>query len=276
MIKDIYESAKTTNQIRFKLQEKKTQILSPNKRLPNPVEFQKLAMDTKILSRLFWPSINEEQFKVPPSILLRQESYEESFEELTKRRKLTWLPALGQATVTLDFEDRKVVENVHTWQATVIYAFSSEDSDEGPVSKTVDQLEEELEMDTDLLESALNFWVHKLVLHESSPKTYTVLETLAQIQESRQKPQLHQPSRGDAVAADKKLVSAEKDIIYWSFMKGMLTNQRKEMQIPQVLMMLKMFIPGFPLGNDELGEWLGEKVRSGDLECEKGKYRLKR
>lgn len=132
-------------------------------------------------------------------------------------------------------------------------------------------------MDTDLLISALNFWVHKLVLHESSPQTYTVLETLAQMQASRQNPQQHQLAREDAVAAEsKKVVSAEKDAMYWSYVKGMLTNQRKEMQVPQMLMMLKMFIPGFPLGNEELGEWLGEKVRSGELECEKGKYRLKR
>ena len=135
-------------------------------------------MSAKILSRLFWPSLHTETFNLPPSIQSLQERYEKGFEEFKSSRKLTWMNALGQATVELQLEDRTVHEVVQTWQASVIYAFQSQDGTS--VMKTAEQLEEELIMDEDLVQNALTFWVGKLVLVNDPPGSdkYTVLETL--------------------------------------------------------------------------------------------------
>jgi anaphase-promoting complex subunit 2 len=249
------------------------------------------SLHAKILSRLFWPSLNDERYKVPPSIASLQRKYEQGFEELKSARKLTWLPALGQATVELELRDRTVVEEVHTWQAAVIYAFDDGGSEE-PISRTVDQLVEQLEMDEELVSSALRFWTHKLVLHESAQGTYIVLETLntadrerSNAQTSSSAPHSGNGSEDSGMGGRKGKGKGEggmdKDSdkmgIYWSFVQGMLTNSSKEMQVGQIGMMLKMLIvEGFPFSNEELGEWLGGKAQEGLLEVNGGKYRLKR
>ncbi|TVY45003.1 Anaphase-promoting complex subunit [Lachnellula subtilissima] len=144
---------------------------------------EKPSINAKILSRLFWPQLQDDNFLVPSEIAALQKSYEEGFASLKASRKLTWLHALGQATVELELEDRTIVEEVHTWQATVIWAFQS-DNETAP-QHSVEQLVEHLEMEEPLVRSALKFWVNKLVLHEVSPSTFAVLETLNQEDRAR-------------------------------------------------------------------------------------------
>jgi anaphase-promoting complex subunit 2 len=65
--------------------------------------------------------------------------------------------------------------------------------------------------------------------------------------------------------------------MYWQFIQGMLTNSSSQMPLQQIAMMLKMLIvEGFPYSNEELQEFLGGKVASGELEVSGGKYKLKR
>ena len=292
MLKDIQDSAILTHEIRIALQQKESNSFWK----PVPVVKSNLgdaALETKILSRLFWPNtvINEERFKVPDTVRASQRGYEAVYEEKKSRRKLTWLNALGQAEVELDLQDRTVKLECETWVASVIFAFDGEG-----VSRTAAQLEETLEMDEDLVASALQFWISKRVLTESSPGLFTVLETLS--------PPAHIPfatqsthstagsatgvptfAQGDtaplpvprAKAKDTGIHGAN-SAMYWNFVKGMLTNSKKEMPATQIGMTLKMAIPGgFPYGNEELGEWLGEKVAGGELEVVSGgKFRLKR
>ena len=303
MLRDIQESSGVNNQILIKqgitILEPPVERhrafddeprLAPSLQSPNTYE-NRPELSAKILSRLFWPSLNDERFKVPPPITELQRRYEQGFEELKSARKLTWLPALGQATVELVLEDRTICEQVHTWQAAVIYAFDGL-PDGLPVSKTASQLEEELEMDEDLIQSALTFWTNQLVLHESSPGTYAVLETLNNADRERSNAQNllavnHVSNIGgseDSNIGGRKgngKGGIEKDSdkmgIYWSFVQGMLTNSSKEMQVAQIGMMLKMLIvEGFPFSHEELAEWLGGKVQEGMLEVNGGKYRLKR
>ena len=62
-----------------------TRVLGANDRLvPGYPEFH-----TKILSRLFWPAMNDEVFNVPPKIYELQRRYERAFESLKKKHKLT-------------------------------------------------------------------------------------------------------------------------------------------------------------------------------------------
>jgi anaphase-promoting complex subunit 2 len=218
-----------------------------------------------------------------------QQRYEHGFESLKNSRKLTWLHALGQATVELELRDRTIYEEVHTWQATVIWAFQSNDesNDESVESpaKSVGELVEHLEMDETLVRSALNFWVGKMVLREFCKDEYVVLETLNQEDLAKSNAQAAAAAAAastEIIGDDAALIAnddlaSEKMQMYWQFIQGMLTNSSPQMPLQQIAMMLKMLIvDGFPYSNEELQEFLGRKVKEGALEFVAGKYKLKK
>lgn len=248
----------------------------------------------KILSRLFWPSLPETNFKVPVEIEELQAKYSEGFEALKQSRKLTWLNSLASATVEIDLEDRVFKDDVQAYQATVIYAFQNTDSTDTPVTKTIAQLSTDLQMPTSLVRSACIFWTSKEILTKTSPDTYRVLESLptattpskpgsdpsnqntnSENTTTPSKPQAHAPAPTSAEAAAAEAAAAEeaaaselaaKMNIYWQFIVGMLTNQGA-MPLPRIIMMLKMAVPGgFPYSNEELKGFLAGKVREGVIE----------
>ncbi|KAI4159989.1 MAG: hypothetical protein LQ342_006117 [Letrouitia transgressa] len=254
-------------------------------------------LHARILSHLFWPSLHSENFNLPPQISALQARYATGFETLKQSRKLTWLNALGQATVHLELEDRVVVEDVQTWQAAVIYAFQTDDGNDTetmdveatPVTKTVPQLSAELEMSESLVVNALTFWVGKLVLREVAPGAYQVLETLSptDLDSSFSDPSHvgHSTVAAAAAAAatsapapavrSEEEVMMEKMEVFWHFVLGMLTNQGP-MPLQRIVMMLKVVVPGgFPFGNEELKEFLEGRVKEGKLEVAGGNYKIK-
>lgn len=244
-------------------------------------------LHTKILSHLFWPSLHSETFFIPPGVESLQSRYSTGFESLKQSRKLTWLHALGQVTVTLDLEDRIVTEEVQTWQASVIYAFQPSPSEDSsiPITRTLDDLVETLQMTDSLLQNALTFWIGKLVLKQTStsPPAYTVLETLSDEEAA------HPGTTSAAIAAAAETatsaaapavlseheVAQEKMEVYWQYVVGMLTNGGP-MPLQQIVMMLKLTVPGgFPFGNEELKDYLEEGVKGGKLDFAGGVYRIR-
>ena len=244
-------------------------------------------LHTRILSHLFWPSLHSETFFIPPEVESLQSRFSTGFESLKQSRKLTWLHALGQVTVTLELEDRTVTEEVQTWQASVIYAFQPSPSEDAstPITRTFDDLVETLQMADPLLHNALTFWIGKLVLKQTStaPPAYTVLETLSDEDAA------HPGTTSAAIAAAAETatsaaapavlseheVAREKMEVYWQYVVGMLTNGGP-MPLQQVVMMLKLTVPGgFPFGNEELKDYLEEEVKGGKLDFAGGSYRIK-
>ena len=247
-------------------------------------------LHTRILSHLFWPSLHSETFFIPPEITSLQSRYATGFETLKQSRKLTWLHALGQVNVTLDFEDRTVSEEVQTWQASVIYAFQPSPSDDPsiPITRTYSYLSSTLQMTDTLLHNALTFWIGKLVLKKTSPSpspTYTVIETLST------DPAAQEGTTSAAIAAaaaesaatsatqaavlSEHEVAQEKMEVYKQYVVGMLTNGGA-MPLQQIVMMLKLTVPGgFPFGNEELRAFLEGEVREGRLDFGGGSYRIK-
>jgi anaphase-promoting complex subunit 2 len=239
----------------------------------------------RILSRLFWPSLPREHFIIPPPVQEVQTQYEDKFRKFKADRKLTFINNLGTATVELELKDRKITQTCKTYHAAVIYAFAADEADEGassPVIYTVDELEEKLQIDTDLLEESLAFWVKKRVLRVSSKGTFAVLESLSDEESAKDNaPTALGASTGASDTPSKKprraMNAAEKEQrkVYWQFIKGMLTNSAASMPLAQIAMMMKMLIPGgFPWSNEELQGFLGDMVSEGELELVAGKYKL--
>ncbi|KAJ5101604.1 hypothetical protein NUU61_003826 [Penicillium alfredii] len=287
MLRDIHDSRRLDTTVR------KDQGLSkplPGSR-PDSAR-QHPEMHAKVLSRFFWPEIQDQEFKVPDEIAALQQRYEAGFEALKQSRKLTWRNGLGQVTVELQFENRTFVDEVTTWQATVIYAFHSESESGEPVTRTVTDLSNELEMAVALVRSACLSWVSKRILTEVQRDTFRVLEVLPS--ETEHNGLADGPDAfgmegaggapGDAVdaavaaeaaaaAAAKESAEAaamEKMNLYWQFIVGMLTNQGP-MPLQRVIMMLKIVVPGgFPFSNEELREFLAGMVSRRKLEIVSG------
>ncbi|KAI0848341.1 hypothetical protein F5Y00DRAFT_262726 [Daldinia vernicosa] len=234
----------------------------------------------RILSRLYWPEVGEERFVLPSSVTEMQKMYETIFEHVKPSRKIKWLNHIGQATVELELEDRSILEKVHTYEAAVINAFSEENSS----SWTFDDLWMKLEMDEDLLTAALNFWEKKQVLRRLPDNTYVVIERLSDAEQpsSLQAAHVSNPGAVDVGPATPRKAKTgmsekekEKRQVYWQFITGMLTNSSPAMPLGQISMMMKMMIAdGFPWSNEELQEFLGEKIAEGELEIVGGKYKL--
>ncbi|OJD22289.1 hypothetical protein ACJ73_06366 [Blastomyces percursus] len=296
MLRDVQSSERVDSSIRS------------DQKLENTENSNMPELHAKILSRLFWPTLQNPQFTVPLEIASLQQKYSTGFESLKQSRKLTWLNGLGQVTVELDLEDRVFTAEVTTWQATVIYAFQTpapSPSQPGPVTKTISELSQQLEMSPSLARSACLFWLSKRILVEPQPNTFRVLETIPDENDdygptrtggeaTTTDPTPAAPrtpgatglssknfSSANAVAAAEAAEAAASkesaDIaamakmdLYWQFIVGMLTNQGA-MPLQRIIMMLKIVVPGgFPFSSEELRGFLSQMVAKGKLEVVSG------
>lgn len=266
----------------------------------------------KILSRLYWPGLGPEHFLLPRPVADTQKLFDSFYEANKSGRKLAWLNQLGQARVDLELDDRTVQVDCKTYEAAVIYAFQDEAAEAErlvrtpPVQRTVSELVEMLQMDEDLVVSALAFWAAKTVLIQDRrvPERFMVIEDLERAKvelqrelarEDAEKKEAAQAAEAAdaastateataatttttaATARSKREARADdaQRTVYWQFIVGMLTNSAVSMPLAQIAMMMKMLIAeGFPWSNEELQEFLGEKVADGELEVVGGKYRL--
>jgi anaphase-promoting complex subunit 2 len=266
--------------------EKGSDILYPSPDLPmfeSSVDTElSAAFQTQILSSFFWPSLREDEFAVPAPISTLQKNFEQDFERIKNLRKLHWLSALGKATVELELEDRTVkFEGVQTWQASVIYAFQDDSQDVStvsPASRTVQQLEESLQMDEVLVRNALAFWVGHQVLVEDEPDVFTVLEQLPSA-DGKSTTGASAPVQADTVISAVKSQDAvlqDNKPMYEMFMMGMLTNGGA-MDAARITMMMKMVVPGgYNFGEDETRWLLSGMEEQGKVIVNGSNYSIKK
>ena len=238
-----------------------------------------LAIQAKVLSRLFWPTMSEQTFELPPEIEGQQLAFESSFEKYKSSRNLTWVPSLGSVDIELELEDRTVRESVLPYQASVIYAFQQDDHNDSTGTRKVSKLAEKLSMLPALVRSACIFWLSKRVLEETAPETYTVLETISDkedIMMGGADPQQEATTAAAEAAAAQAAREAEEEeraqkmAVYHQFVVSMLTNQGA-MPLARIAMMLNIVVPGgFPFNNEELKDFLTSMVKDGQLEVGPG------
>lgn len=281
MLRDVIDSKKVDSVIRQDqgLQPQSTSPSAPLRTAPSPDQSTIQPLHAKILSRLFWPTLPSQSYKIPAPILAQQARYETGFEALKQSRKLTWLDSLGQVEVELDLADRVFRDEVLPWQAAVIYAFQSDSDSDAPVTKTIDSLATSLEMSPTLVRSACIYWASKRILVASTDDTdsYTVLESLpdgdepppsaaATLQATNSTANATATAVAEAAEAERQSQMA----LYSQFVLSMLTNQGP-MALPRMAMMLGIVVPGgFPFSNEELREFLAGMCRDRVLEIGHG------
>ncbi|CAE7209572.1 hypothetical protein P3342_011900 [Pyrenophora teres f. teres] len=251
------------------------------------------ALNAQILSSFFWPQLRDDTFLVPAQISDLQKEYAARFERIKGMRKLRWMNALGNASITLTFADRtEHFDNLTPWQVSLISAFEPQPGEatahadqkagEG-LTRTIPQLEDMLQMDPSLITQALAFWVGKSVLRYHPPTTSTTTAPSYSIIESLPTASSKTGSHdADAVAAAQELASItastttntvksnhdlldEKKPVYTAFILGMLTNQGN-MNLPRIFMMMRLMVQGgFPFAEDDVGALLVELEEGGKV-----------
>ncbi|KAF2399924.1 hypothetical protein EJ06DRAFT_582523 [Trichodelitschia bisporula] len=224
---------------------------------------------THIVSSFFWPQLLQEVFDIPQPVDRLCKGFEQGFKKVKPNRRLKWLPALGRVTVELELKDRRVEEEVPTWNATVINAFGSTNST-APVSYTVEQLAEDLSMKPFFVRAALTFWAAKNVLYERNG-TFTVIESLNDYGNlgPSQPVQSVQPAEPEE---EKPNVDTP---VHRQMILAMLTNHGG-LPIERIHMMLKVVLPTFTFDADELGHLLVTMIGDEILVNQGGLFSLKR
>ena len=258
----------------------------------------KYVLHTKILSRLFWPNMNDQDFEVPAQMHSQHRQFERDFEAIKQSRKLTWLNSLGHVELDLYLEDREFHEEVLPWQAAVIEKFDDESPGrqvDEPIMWTTALLSRSLNMMPALVRSACMFWVSKRILievptaGEGPSDAYMVLESLDQWPTEETDPKStyntsvsNNPTGISQTAADMAAAAAasalkeaedaqrqEQMAMYHQFVISMLTNQGPQ-PLARIAMILNMTVPGFNYSNEELKELLESMVRGGKVELGHG------
>lgn len=235
---------------------------------PRPTRF-----DAQILSSYFWPQLRSEHFRMPDRLKTFQETFETRFEQMGNQRRLEWRPALSRASMRMEFEDRVVEEtDVPGWRAAVIDYYTYHEDYDDDMSLSVDFLTASLHMDEELVRDALAFWTNKTVLYQLSPGTYAIRERLdmdigAALQAAQQQPD-------DMVSAVKSQDAAfrENAPMFEMFIANMLRNGgAKGIGGPMgITSLLKMVLPTFTYGDEEVVILLGDMERKGDVKRSEG------
>ncbi|KAL1587133.1 hypothetical protein WHR41_04305 [Cladosporium halotolerans] len=248
-------------------------------RLPSPIDASPSQQGTdsgepmsfRILSSFFWPQLRSNKFAVPDKFAGTLNHTGEMFSRYSGQRRLEWQDALGRMSVTLELEDRTITEpDIPAWRASVINAFASDELDTG-LSFTAEQLQKKLSMDSELVSDALSYWSHKRVLYQPIAAEYAVLERL----DMDVAPTSNTAAEEEAFSAvrSEDAVLRENAPMFEIFIANMLRNGgAKEVGgMMGIANMLKMVLPTFTYGEEEvlflLGEMegRGEVVREGDM-----------
>ncbi|KAF2773859.1 hypothetical protein EJ03DRAFT_263702, partial [Teratosphaeria nubilosa] len=226
----------------------------------------------QVVSSFFWPQMRANHFSLPEPLAHLDEQFGQSFTALGNQRKLQFRRALARVTVELELEDRSIIEEeVPVWRASVIDAFAAEDYSPD-IGLTAEQLVDSLQMEQDLVNDALRFWMSRSVLYQPAQDTYAVLERL-DMDRATVKPTEQQAVENMSAVMPQDAMLRESAPMFATFIHNMLQNSGpKEIGgMMGITNMLKMVLPIFTYGDDEV-EWLlaemekkGMVVKNGEL-----------
>jgi len=139
--------------------------------------------------------------------------------------------------------------------------------------RTAEELAETLQMEEELVQDGLNFWLSKQVLYQRAPGVYAVRERMdmdiGAIQEQVQVKQ----SEISAVKSQDALLR-ESAPMFSTFIANMLRNQgAKEVGgMMGITGLLKMVLPTFTYGDEEVKWLLGEMESRGEVKKQGEKW----
>ncbi|XP_011633814.1 anaphase-promoting complex subunit 2 isoform X1 [Pogonomyrmex barbatus] len=256
MLKDVYDSKRIDSNIHSD-----TRYNSPEELFPT---------SALILSAQFWPPFKEDwKLKLPSIVQLQLNEYVKAFEALKGNRTLCWKPHLGNVSLEIELEDRKLEINVTPVHATIILYF------EGRNEWTLQDLAEVMHVPATVLRRKITFWVSQGLLKESSNDVFVLQEESTS--KYRLSTDIVEEEEAESAMASASDQREEELQVFWSYIVGMLTNL-DSLPIERIHQMLKMFASQGPgaveCGLPELRQFLDRKVREHQLLLSGSFYRL--
>jgi anaphase-promoting complex subunit 2 len=240
----------------------------------------------QILSSFFWPQLRSNEYNLPTSLQALNSSFEQRFESLGTQQKLHFRPGLARVSVHLELEDRTIDETeVPGSRTSVIDLFASESGLTGRLEATQyndatgltpEQISEALSMEEELVQDALNFWTNKQVLYRRLSGSYAVLERLdMEVEVAR--PEIVQSDDNHILAIKSQdAMLRESAPMFSTFIANMLRNQGpKEVGgVMGITSLLKMVLPSFTYGDEEIRWLLGQMESRGEILREGEKWKV--
>lgn len=246
----------------------------------------KALVDAAIVSHIFWPTLQNEQFKHHPRLQADLDQFSSEYARLKNPRRLVWMNQLGTVQLELDVLELRpngttAVEtrefSVAPFLATLISHF--EDKDQW----TVEELSNETGIPEYQIQKRMGYWVNNRVvalIPGSSPITYEVATTDHLLQgENDQAAAVvamddEHHGQGVSVAAQEE----EEMEVYESYICGMLKNLG-QLPLDRIHNMLKMFVAGSDVKYNktpqQLSSFLKHLCKEEKIECgPDGMYKL--
>lgn len=253
MLKDFAESKRVNTRVHELLRERKADSSEPE-----------IPVNAFILSRLFWPNLKAETFTFPKSIEQVLHVYSDKFAVAKPERTLEYKPMLGTVKLELEIGTRTLQFTVSPVLASIIAHFESKDS------WTLADLSAEMAIPVDVLQRRIAFWTGHGVLRETGDGSITIVE-------NEEDAQMLDENDGDFEEEPEEEAEEEGETMesLWPYVVGMLTNLGS-LPFSRIQGMLKMFAGdvSFEYTEQDLREFLEEKVRADALQCNGGDYKL--
>ncbi|KAI9205433.1 uncharacterized protein BJ171DRAFT_73494 [Polychytrium aggregatum] len=134
--------------------------------------FKQVPLHSRILSRQYWPPLEQEMFKLPDAVQSQMEEYQKMYGDIKQGRALKWIPSAGTVSLTLDLKDRRLTLDVTPFQASIISCF------ENQAEWTLAKLAAHLETSDSTLKKRMAYWIKMNVISEPADGVYRLIEEL--------------------------------------------------------------------------------------------------
>lgn len=287
MIKDIDDSKRIFHNIRSTL-ENNASTQTNNDEEP-------VMVDAAIISHIFWPALQKEQFKNHPRIQAKIDQFSIEYAKLKNPRRLIWMKQLGTVQLEVEVYEEDEHDGIltsHVKEVTCTPAHATllahfEDKDRW----SVDELATETGMSEELVKKRMGFWINQRVIQttrSSSDLIYTLpaVEYVGNSNDggSADHREHHHhddddeddPNREQAISLS---AHEEEEIkVYESYIVGMLSNLG-QLPLERIHSMLRTFVAGSDHRYDktpqQLAVFLQQLCKEEKLECSPdGYYKL--
>lgn len=275
MIKDTDDSKRIISNIHNTLKNQKANAAD------NPS-----VVDAEIISHIFWPTLQNEQFKHHPRIQADLDQFSAEYARLKNPRRLVWMNQLGVVQIELDvleqLEDGTTAVETREFSvspllATLVSHF--EDKDEW----NVEELANETGLTEHEIQKRMAYWVNNRVIKVvsgSQPSTYKVATTDHLLQGENDQVAAVVAMEEDQNGQSVSIAAQEEEEmeVFESYICGMLTNLG-QLPLDRIHNMLKMFVTGSDVKYNktpqQLSMFLKHLCKQEKLECgPDGMYKL--
>lgn len=224
-------------------------------------------LSVSIMSQLFWPQLQSEEFVLPPHIKDMLDTFAHKYHALKAPRVLQWKPSLGLVDLSLTIGDQTVDFTVSPVLATMLMHFEKQSE------WSLDALARSIGLAADLVRKRMMYWINQGVIGELKDSHGFI--KFVRYEEIRR----HHGAMNDATDGGCHEMDDLKDDMdtmssFEPFVIGMLTNF-DSLSLDRIHNMLKMFVtdPPYDKSIEDLSAFMSRLSTEDKVILEGGLYK---